>query len=434
MALSLERGDLLPRMSTDVPGPASLRLSEEIGRLEAPGINTLYGGKPNLFWHQALGSNVLDVDGNIFIDLTAGFGVAGVGHRHPKVVAAVEQQTKSLIHGLGDAIGHPYRVELARRLQRISPIPDTRVYFAVSGADAVEIAVKTALLVHRGRRSKILAFRPSYHGLTLGALGLSSREAFRNPFSAHLHPEVDHLPYACDPGQVEEALDRRGDVAAVVMEPIVGREGVLVPPEGWSTALARLCRDKGALLIADEIFTGFGRAGSWFAVDREKVVPDLICCGKSMTGGMPMAAVLGPSKLMEAWASPGEALHTGTFVAHPVACAAASANLDVLEAENLCAKAVDIGRRIGARTADWTRRFPAVVDVRGVGALWGFELADADLGAVVVREAWRRGILVLVGGPEGRVGQIVPPLVVTRQQLDHALGALEEILGSLEGR
>ncbi|MCP4657875.1 MAG: aminotransferase class III-fold pyridoxal phosphate-dependent enzyme, partial [bacterium] len=255
----LRRGDLLPRILTPPPGPRARELSRRLAEVEAPGINTLAGDAPNLLWHEARGANVLDVDGNRYLDLTAGFGVAAVGHRHPRVVAALRRQSARLVHGLGDAAGHEPRLELATRLRELAVIDDAQTYFAVSGADAVEIALKTAILATG--RPAILAFEPAYHGLTLGALAVTSRPEFRRPFTPYLHPHLRRLPFGCDPRRIAAELDR-GDVpGCVVVEPIAGREGILVPPAGWLRELAALCRRRRVLLAVDEIFTGLGRTG-----------------------------------------------------------------------------------------------------------------------------------------------------------------------------
>jgi 4-aminobutyrate aminotransferase/(S)-3-amino-2-methylpropionate transaminase len=261
-------------------------------------------------WAEALGANVLDVDGNRYLDLTSGFGVALVGHRHPAVVAAVRRQAGRLIHGLGDAQGHPLRIELAAELARIAPVPEARVGFAISGADAVELAVKTALLATK--RNRILVFEPSYHGLTLGALALSSRPLFRAGFESHLHGHVKRLAYGCAPELLASEIDR-GEFAAVVVEPVVGREGIVLPPPGWLPELSSQCRRSGTLMVADEILTGGGRTGHWFAVNHEGVKPDLVCCGKALGGGLPIAAVIGRRAVMATWDAPGEARHTATF-------------------------------------------------------------------------------------------------------------------------
>lgn len=416
----------LPRIVTPPPGPRSRALSARLGELEAPGVNTLFAGQPSILWEEAHGATVRDVDGNLYLDLTSGFGVAAVGHAHPEVVRAVREQSEHLLHGLGDVHAHPKRVELAERLVRLAPVDDPQVFFSISGAEAVEIALKTA--VAATGRSGIVAFEPSYHGLTLGALAVTSRPAFRAPFRALLHPQVRRLPFGCAPERIEEIL-RTGEIAAAIVEPVVGREGVLVPPPGWLAALADLCRAAGTALIADEIFTGFGRTGTLFAVEAEGVRPDLLCCGKALGGGLPIAAVVGRRALFRVWKTPGEALHTATFLANPLACAAALAVLDVLEREDLPARAARLGAVVGARCAAWRERFPeTVAAVRGRGLLWGVELASADLAKRWTREALQRGVLLLAGGPEGKVAQLVPPLTIAEEQLTAALGLLEEAL------
>lgn len=419
-------GDPSPRIIAPPPGPRSRELSLRLGELEAPGVNTLFGGEPSLLWEEAHGANVRDVDGNTYLDVTSGFGVAAVGHAHPEVVRAVREQAGVLLHGLGDVHAHPRRVELAERLVRLAPVDEPRVFFAISGAEAVEIALKTA--VAATGRPGILAFEPSYHGMTLGALAVTSRPEFRAPFESHLHAHVRRLPFACDPARIEEVL-RQKDVAAVIVEPIVGREGVLVPPTGWLATLADLCRNAGTALIADEIFTGFGRTGTMFVMESEGVRPDLLCCGKALGGGLPIAAVLGRRDLLACWETPGEALHTATFLAHPLACAAALATLDILEREALPARAARLGPAIGERLAGWRQRFPqTIAAVRGRGLLWGVELTSLERAKRWTAEALARGVLMLAGGPEGRVAQIVPPLTIAEEQLRVVLDLLEEAL------
>jgi 4-aminobutyrate aminotransferase-like enzyme len=404
------------------PGPRShelsRRFSRRIAEVEAPGINTLPSvssgvGAVSLFWDEAEGAQVRDVDGNLYIDLTSGFGVAAVGHRHPRVVEAVRAQAGRLLHGLGDVHGHPLRVELAERLVKMAPVDEPQVFFSISGSEAVEIAIKTA--VAATGRPGIVAFEPSYHGLTMGSLAVTSRPGFREPFAAHLHGHVRRFPYG-SPVELE-------NVAAVLVEPIVGREGVIFPPPGWLAELSRLCREHGALLIADEIFTGFGRTGRLFAVEHEGVRPDLLCCGKALGGGVPIAAVLGRRSLFRCWETEGEARHTATFVANPVACAAALAALDIIEEEDLPARAARLGEQVGGRLSKW----PGVT-VRGRGLLWGVELRSAEIAKRWTAAALARGIILLAGGPEGRVAQIVPPLTISEELLGNALEILEEML------
>lgn len=422
----LARGDLLPKILTPPPGPRARRLSRSLARAEAPGVNTLHDAAPTILWQEAKGANVLDVDGNRFLDLTSGFGVAAVGHRHPRVVAAVRRQAGELLHGLGDVQAHPLRVRLAERLRRRVPVDDAQVYFAVSGADAVEIALKTVLLATG--RPGILAFEPAYHGLTLGALHATSRPEFRRPFSRHLHSHLHRLPYGCRLGTIAQALGGGDEIGAVILEPVVGREGVILPPPGWLRGVAALCHERGVLLVADEILTGFGRTGHWFAVDADGVRPDLICCGKALGGGLPIAATVGRRGVLAAWERSGEALHTATFMAHPTACAAALAVLDILSGDKLPRRAARLGSRLERRLRDWPGTFSAVAAVRGRGLMWGVELASRADAAGICRAALGRGLLILAGGADGRVLQLLPPLTISERQLGHAVELIEELL------
>jgi len=425
-AATLGRGDLPPAMRVAPPGPESRALSERLAATEAPGANTLGpGDAPAIVWRAALGANVLDVDGNRYVDFTAGFGVAALGHRDPDIVAAVARQAGELLHGLADVAAHPARVALAERLAALAPVDRPRVHFAVSGSDAVEIAAKTALLA--APRPGLLVFDPGYHGLSLGALAATSRAAFRAPFAAQLRPDVVRLPFGAPPEEIARALAAPGAPGAVLVEPVVGREGVRVPPPGWLAALAAAARRCGALLIADEVFTGFGRTGHLWAVDAEGVRPDLLCCGKALGGGLPIAAVVGRAELMAAWRQPGEALHTGTFLAHPLACAAALALLDRLERDALPARARALGERIVARLA--RPAAAAGFELRGRGALWALAAPTADRAKSFAARLAGRGLLALAGGPDGRAVQLCPPLAIAEPPF---AAALEILAGELD--
>ena len=423
----LRRGDLPPSILCPPPGPRSRRLARHSTRLEAPGINAVGPDGTTLVWQEAKGANVLDVDGNRYVDLTAGFGVAAVGHRHPAVVAAIRQQSGTLIHGLGDVHSHPRRSELAREVLKQTPVDAGQVFFGVSGSDAVEIAVKTAMLATGS--AGVLTFEPAYHGLSLGALNLTSRPEFREPFAEHLHANVHRLSFGCPSAEIANWLRRHPEASCVVVEPTVGREGVLLPPLGWLPELRRLCSQHQVLMIADEIFTGFGRTGRWFAVDHESVRPDLLCCGKALGGGLPIAAVVGRRDLMVAWKKSGEALHAGTFAAHPLSCAAALATLRVIRSERLVQRSARLGRQVASRLRDWPENHPSVLAVRGHGLMWGVELANSATAHRLTRTLLGRGVLALAGGPSGRVLQLLPPLVISESQL---FGALDILAAALE--
>lgn len=422
----LDRGDLLPEIVVPPPGPESRRLSAALARHEAPGINTLGPrDEPTIVWAEACGSNVVDVDGNRYVDLTSGFGVAILGHRPPEVVSAVARQAGQLLHGLGDVAAHPARIELARRLAALAPVDDPVTQLAISGADAIELALKVALAATG--RPGILAFEPSYHGVTLGALAASSRAEFRAPFAAHLSPHVVRLPYAAPIERLREAL-AGGTIGAVVVEPLVGREGVLVPPTGWLAALAREARAHGAFVVADEIFTGFFRTGARFAVELEGVRPDLLALGKALGGGMPLAALVGRRALFEPLRTGGEALHTATFVAHPLACAAALAALDRFGQPGFARRVDELGRRLAAGLGELCRS--AGLELCGRGLVWGIVLKDAPGAQLAAHRARAEGVLLLAGGADHRVLQIAPAATLTDGQLAAAIEIVARALPS----
>ena len=422
-------GDQLPKVDTPPPGPRARQLCRDLANHEAPGINTLGSGSATLVWQEARGSNVVDVDGNLYLDLTAGFGVAAVGHRHPEVVDAIQRQAQRLIHGLGDVHAHPLRVQLARELCRLSPIDEPKVYFAASGSDAVEIALKTSLLATG--KPGVLTFDPAYHGLTLGSLQVTSRQEFRRPFESLFHPWVRRLSFGCPIETIAELLQSEPNIGAVLLEPMVGREGLIPAPGGWLREISGLCRRRDVVLIVDEIFTGFGRTGAWFATELSGVQPDLLCCGKALAGGLPIGAVLGRSDLMESWRRGHEAMHTATFVANPLSCATALVVLEVLERDRLPKRAAELGQLIASRTERWSGAFESVIDVRGLGLAWGIELDSRGTAQALVEGMLTHGLLALAGGPTGKVVQICPPLVVTDLQLAFALDSVETLLRSL---
>jgi 4-aminobutyrate aminotransferase-like enzyme len=432
--------------------------------VESPNVTLLTEDFP-AFWEEARGSNVWDADGNRYVDLTAGFAVASVGHAHPRVREALRDQAGRLVHGMGDVHPPARKVELLERLADLSPFPEPRTILGVTGSDAVEAALKTAAL--RTGRPGALAFTGGYHGLSYGALSLTDRSHFRGPFEAQLNPHVARAgfphPYRPPsregfpgPGAPADRIGRaaladvrrilegeRGDrIGAVVVEPVQGRGGEVVPPAGFLRGLASLCRSHGALLVLDEVYTGFGRTGRRFACREEGVVPDLLCVGKGMSGGMPVSACLGSREVMEAWPpSGGEAIHTTTFLGHPLSCAAALAALEVLEEEGLASRAGRLGRRWRGALEGLRDRHPSVGDVRGRGLMVGIDLvrdresrepAGAMAGEVVV-EALRRGWILLAGGPAGNVLSLSPALTIPVELLEASVGMLDQVLGEVGG-
>jgi 4-aminobutyrate aminotransferase-like enzyme len=448
--VSLPFGRQLPHVISAVPGPRSRSLTSRLGEVESRNV-TFHSSAFPVFWEEARGANVRDVDGNVYLDLTAAFGVAAAGHAHPSISAAIASQAERLIHGMGDVHPPALKVELMERLLGLAPWPEGRGVLANSGSEAVEIALKTSLLA--SGKPGILAFEGGYHGLTLGALGVTHRNDFRLPFQARLYPGVCWAPFPLPgrhgPGAGPRALEEvrrllaagapNGDpIGAVLVEPIQGRGGVRVPPPGFLSGLAEVTRQAGAVLIFDEILTGFGRTGAHFAFQHEGVIPDVLCVGKALGGGLPLSACLGSREVMDAWPpSTGEALHTSTFLGHPLACASALAFLDVLEAEELDALAARKGTRLLERLRRGLEGSPVVKEVRGRGLLVGIELeqgtsrgGEAGAGVALALEGLRKGLLLLPAGEAGEVLELAPPLIVTDEQVDTAVQMLTELVGA----
>jgi len=433
-------GDSLPSQKTEVPGPRSRELALRLGRVESRNITRLRPAP--IFWSEARGANVVDADGNVYIDLSAGFGVATAGHANPDVVQAIVQQAARLPHALGDVYPADIKVTLLEKLASITPGELNVAILGSAGAEAVEAAFKTALLFTG--RPGIIAFEHAYHGLTYGALSATWRSDFRERFFSHLIGGVSFAPYPLEDEDVDAALgfvadtieradDTHSPIGAVIVEPIQGRGGINVAPPRFLQGLRRICDGKRVLLIADEIYTGIGRTGRWFACQHAGVVPDLITIGKGLTGSLPLSAALGTAEVMCAWPeSRGEAIHTSTFLGNPIACAAALAQLENIEQHDLLSRAVTIGERIQARARDWSQRFPFVGPPRGAGALQAIPMQPFDDGrsrAIAVCDAaLEAGVIVLAEGDTAEVLAVTPPVVITDPQIEHALNVVEAVL------
>ncbi len=430
----------LPALCTPLPGPASRALAQRLAQVESRNVTRLDEPTP-IFWQRASGSNVWDVDGNRFLDLTSAFGVANVGHAHPAVVEALSRQGQTLLHAMGDVHPPAIKVELLEALAARFPGGEpARAILGSSGSDAVESALKTAQLATGS--SGVLAFEGAYHGLALGALDATARNDFREPFAARL-PGATAFARFGDPGDaaqhVAKAAARGQPLGAILVEPIQGRGGERVPPGGFLTALRRLCDENGLLLIADEIYTGFGRTGRWFACEHEGVVPDLLCVGKGLASGMPISACVGRREVMDAWPkSKGEALHTQTFLGHPAGCAAALASMAAIEREGLVERAGTLGETALKKLQERLGPCPAVSEVRGLGLMIGIEFNRTEDAARAADQSLQGGVIVLPAGPDGRVLSITPPLSMDAAALDHALNvvalACDESAGAAEAR
>lgn len=438
-------GSLLPSIATPQPGARSAALVELLARTESPALTARRARRAErsgaswdpIVWAAARGANVVDADGDVYVDLASGFGVAAMGHAHPHVVAAIEAQSRTLLHGFGDVHPSLPKVRLLERLAALAPFPDARVMLGAHGADAIEAALKTAML-DTGRPG-VLAFSGGYHGLSHGPLAISGYRAdFRAPFAAQLNPHVTFAPWPAEHDEVgaaiaavERAWDAsREPIGALFVEPIQGRGGVRVPPPGFLRALGELARARGARVVADEILVGLGRCGARFVSVAEGLEPDLVCIGKALGGGMPISACLGRGEVMQSWGDPsGEAIHTATFFGHPVACAAALAALDVIDDEDLASQARERGARWMAALAELASRHPGRVrGVRGRGMLIGMELDGGARTLRVVPALLGRGWITLPAGAGAEVLQILPPITIDDALLAPFVAALDAAL------
>jgi 4-aminobutyrate aminotransferase-like enzyme len=418
-----------------------------------------------IVWERAKGANVWDAEGKKYLDLTAAFGVAAAGHANPRVVKAGQQQMETLAHAMGDVHPHARKAELARELSRITferwssdllkdPKLETRnpklqtakTIFCNSGFEAVEAALKTAMLT--AGKYGVIAFQGGYHGLGYGTLNVAHREFFRAPFRLQLREFGHFVQFPNRPADlpVVETLMRRqfqrGWVGAVLVEPIQARGGINIPPPGFLPLLRRLCDEHKALLVLDEIYTGFGRTGKWFACEHAGVTPDIICLGKALTGGFPLSACVGRAEVMDAaWPpSRGEAMHTSTFLGNPVGCAMALAQIEELRENKLPERAEKIGEFLlpelakiqPSPPADASPKFTIAARCLGLMAGLDFRLPNgAPDGATalrVVKAMLREGFILLPEGEHGNVVSLTPPLTITKAQLAETLEALTKVL------
>ena len=403
-------------------------------------------GSCPIVWTRATGVNVWDVEGRRYIDLTAAFGVAAAGHGSAPVVAAGRRQMGRLLHAMGDVHPHPLKAQLARELSRItferwtSGATSGKTIFSNSGFEAVETALKTAMLATGKRR--ILAFTGAYHGLGYGALNATHRAYFRDPFRSQLGRFGRFTPFPKEGDDLAETerrlvrLLRCGQFGAVLAEPIQARGGINVPPAGFLPLLRTLCDRYGLLLILDEIYTGFGRTGTWFACENSRTTPDLICLGKALTGGFPLSACVGRAELMDAaWPpSTGEAIHTSTFQGHPVGCAMALAQIKELESQSLPERSAALGAYLMQQLRAEISAPGHSIEIRGRGLMAGLEIRKAGGGPATalvletVKKMLRRGFILLPEGEFGNVISFTPPLIITKAQLAATVAALRSVL------
>jgi 4-aminobutyrate aminotransferase len=438
---------LLPNLVTPLPGPRAAEIIKRDQAVLSPSYTRCYP----LVMKRGEGAIVEDVDENRFLDFAAGIAVVATGHSHPRVVAAIQKQAAEFLHMSGTDFYYEGMVRLAEKLAALTPgkLP-RRVYFGNSGAEAVEAAIKMARY-HSGR-DKFIAFLGGFHGRTMGALALTASKVVQR---RGFHPmlPVEHIPYPncyrCPCGKdpstcaveclsiLEDQLFKTilpaEEVAAIVVEPIQGEGGYLVPPKKFHEELRRIADKYGILLVHDEIQCGMGRTGRMFASEHFGVTPDIITLAKGIASGMPLAATIARADIMD-W-PPGA--HASTFGGNPVSIAASLATIELLE-ESLIANAAAMGEHLMSRLREWPRRFKYVGDVRGMGLMIGVEMVRdqntkeraPDLRDRLETLAFERGLLILGCGPNSI--RLCPPLVITRDQADYAVDTLEQCLKALE--
>lgn len=373
---------------------------------------------------RAEGCYLYSTGGRAYLDFISGISVMNVGHSHPAVVAAVCRQASLYAHTMvyGEHVQRP-QVELASELVSIAPSGLDCVYFVSTGAEANDAALKMAVKL-TGRR-KVVAFAKGYHGDTIGALSCFGEEMFRAPYASLLFP-VEFLPF----GRTD-ALDAIGpDTAAVLIEPVQGEAGIHLPPPGFLQAIRERCSRYDALLIFDEIQTGFGRTGQWFAADTFGVAPDMMTVAKAIGGGLPLGALIGPRDAMSRFATEPPFSHITTFGGNPISCAAGLASLQAIRDEDLLNNGRNMGASLQAKLSALAARFPEICEIRGIGLMIGVEMFSSELARAIVQGCRERGLILETTLLSDHVLRFSPPLVVTKDQCDAACSIFAETIES----
>jgi 4-aminobutyrate aminotransferase len=436
-----------PKIKTALPGPNAKRILSGDEKYISPSYTRSYP----LVAKQGRGIVITDVDGNEFFDFSAGIAVTSTGHCHPDVVAAIQKQAAELIHMSGTDFYYENMVTLAERLSKIAPMPGPhRIYYGNSGAEAIEAALKLAR--YHTKRQNVIAFFGAFHGRTMGALSLTASKPQQKRRFGPGVPGVTHVRYpdvyrGCEGGAqdaeafalgcarfIEDKLFKTilapEEVAAIFVEPVQGEGGYVIAPTVFMKELRRICDQYGILLVADEVQSGAGRTGKWWAIEHTGVQPDIVCMAKGIASGMPLGIMMSRADIMD-WV-PGS--HASTFGGNPVCIAAALATLDVIEKEGLLANSAEVGSHMLKRMADWPRKHKLVGDVRGRGLMVGVEIVKdkktKEYGAAerdrIIELAFERGLLFLGCGPS--TIRIAPPLVVSKDEADVAVDVLDECI------
>src|SRR5450755_1631885 len=427
----------LPKLITELPGPNAKRVLEADAKFMSPSYTRDYP----LVAQRGRGAIVEDVDGNMFLDFAAGIAVCSTGHCHPKVVDAIQEQAADLIHMSGTDFYYENMPRFAEKLATTAPGPEAKkIFFTNSGTEAVEGAVKLAR--YATRRDKFVAFYGAFHGRSMGALSMTASKSTQRKGFGALLSGVEHIPYpyayrcalghtpdTCGAeileqleGQIFKRLFDPEDVAGIIIEPIQGEGGYVPAPKFFLQELQRICRQHGIMLIADEVQSGMGRTGKWWASEHAGIEPDILCSAKGIASGMPLGAFVARSSVMT-W-KPGS--HGTTFGGNPVCIAAALATMDLIETQYK-ENARRMGDYLFKRMADWTNKFKIVGDVRGRGLMIGVEIVRdqrtkekaADLRNAIVDSAFHKGLLILGAG--STTVRLSPPLMIDEEQADFAV-------------
>ena len=395
-------------------------------------------GPPPIVLKRGDGLFLEDVDGNRYLDMIGGFGSLLLGHGHEGLQKIITTQASTLTQGLGDVYASDVKIHLMERLAELTAKQlkweQPQVLITQAGADAVTAAIKTASLFTG--RSRLVAFDGAYHGLGYAPLALCGfQKSFREPFAQQLSSHVDFAPYPGVRGATvtqalarTEELLRSGDTAAVIVEPILGRGGCVIPPGNFLPKLSTLAHRYGALVIADEIWTGLGRTGRWFR--SEGASPDILCLGKGLGGGLSISACIAPARIMGAWARGGQVVHTSTHAGNPLACAGALFTLDAIESMNLLDHAIQTGERLRCMIEQRCQS-ERIVEVRGDGLLTGVEMAQPADAQKLMGTMREQGVLVLTGGLQGQTLTLTPPLIFDDEGIDFFTAVLSQCLDSL---
>ena len=431
-------------LHTSIPGPKSLALAERRRKAVPSSVSMI----TPVFAKRAHGATIEDVDGNRLLDFAGGIGCTNAGHAPASVTQAIADQSAEFLHTCFMVAPYEGYVAVAERLNALAPgTSEKRTFLANSGAEVVENAIKLARSYTR--REAILCFDDAYHGRTYMAMALTSKVVPYKEGFAPFPGEVYRAPYphcyraGCVPGEhlccmkSEAELERTlfasldaEHVATIILEPVLGEGGFIVPPAEFLPALRRICNRHGIVLIVDEVQTGFGRTGKLFACNHANVEPDLLLTAKSLASGMPLAAITGKAEIMN---HPVTGALGGTFGGNPVSCAAALATLDLFRDGTLSNRAVQLGERFRQRALEWQKSFPFIGDVRGLGAMQAIELVEdrdkktpaASLTKTIAREAYQRGLILVTAGTYGNVIRLLVPLVATDEEMDEGLDVLE---------